>query len=70
MLDSTTDDAMPERFYANAPGRRSGMFKALTNVRPSHLADPGSFDFAGLVPSFVSGAAPGAASDHTGPENP
>ncbi len=70
MLDSTTDDAMPERICTNAPGRRSVMFKALTNVRPSHLADPGLFDFAGLAPRCVSGAAPGAASDHTGPENP
>jgi tRNA 2-thiocytidine biosynthesis protein TtcA len=25
------------------------MFRSLTNVRPSHLADPGIFDFAGLL---------------------
>jgi tRNA 2-thiocytidine biosynthesis protein TtcA len=25
------------------------MFRALMNVRPSHLADPGIFDFAGLM---------------------
>jgi tRNA 2-thiocytidine biosynthesis protein TtcA len=25
------------------------MFRALMNVRPSHLADPTLFDFAGLV---------------------
>ena len=66
MLDSTTDDAMPERICANAPGRRSVMFKALTNVRPGHPADLGLIDFTGLAPSCVSGAA----SDHTGPENP
>jgi len=89
MLDSTTDDTMLERLYADAPGsqeetqrqkikampdewerrrpgRRGIMFKALTNVRPAHLADPGLFDFAELAP----GAASGAALDHTGPENP
>jgi tRNA 2-thiocytidine biosynthesis protein TtcA len=31
-----------------APGRRQVMFRALMNVRPSHLADPGLFDFVGL----------------------
>ncbi|MEM7505415.1 MAG: tRNA 2-thiocytidine(32) synthetase TtcA [Pseudomonadota bacterium] len=34
-----------------APGRKDVMIKALTNVRPSHLADPALFDFAGLVAS-------------------
>ena len=33
------------------PGRRAVMFKALTNVRPGHLADPAAFDFAGLAPA-------------------
>jgi len=32
-----------------SPGRRNIMFKALMNVRPSHLADPNLFDFAGLM---------------------
>ena len=32
-----------------SPGRRQVMFRALTNVRPSHLADPGIFDFVGLM---------------------
>ena len=32
-----------------SPGRRAVMFKALTNIRPGHLADPGVFDFAGLA---------------------
>ncbi len=31
------------------PGRRNIMFRALMNVRPSHLADPALFDFAGLL---------------------
>ncbi len=32
-----------------SPGRRQVMFRALMNVRPSHLADPALFDFAGLM---------------------
>lgn len=32
-----------------SPGRRNIMFRALMNVRPSHLADPALFDFAGLL---------------------
>lgn len=32
-----------------SPGRRQIMFRALMNVRPSHLADPNLFDFAGLM---------------------
>jgi tRNA 2-thiocytidine biosynthesis protein TtcA len=31
------------------PGRRQVMFRSLMNVRPSHLADPTLFDFAGLA---------------------
>jgi tRNA 2-thiocytidine biosynthesis protein TtcA len=37
-----------------SPGRRQIMFRALMNVRPSHLADPALFDFLALAP----GAAP------------
>ncbi len=33
----------------NSPGRRQIMFRALMNVRPSHLLDPNLFDFAGLT---------------------
>ena len=33
----------------NSPGRRQVMFKALTNVRPSHMMDSKLFDFAGLM---------------------
>lgn len=34
---------------ARSPGRRQVMFRALMNVRPSHLCDPSVFDFAGLM---------------------
>jgi tRNA 2-thiocytidine biosynthesis protein TtcA len=30
------------------PGRRQILFRALTQVRPSHLLDPALFDFKGL----------------------
>ncbi|TPW26791.1 tRNA 2-thiocytidine(32) synthetase TtcA [Pararhizobium mangrovi] len=32
------------------PGRKDVMIRALANVRPGHLLDPGLFDFAGLMP--------------------
>lgn len=32
-----------------SPGRRQVMFRALMNVRPSHLADPSLFDFVALM---------------------
>jgi tRNA 2-thiocytidine biosynthesis protein TtcA len=38
-----------DEWEARTPGRRQVMFRALMNVRPSHLADPGIFDFAGLM---------------------
>ena len=34
---------------ANHPGRRQVLFRALTNVRPSHLLDQKLFDFLGLM---------------------
>ncbi len=34
---------------ARSPGRRQVMFRALMNVRPSHLPDPALFDFMGLA---------------------
>jgi tRNA 2-thiocytidine biosynthesis protein TtcA len=37
-----------ERQY---PGRVESMFKALTNVKPSHLLDRTLFDFASLRPN-------------------
>ncbi|EIE52812.1 tRNA 2-thiocytidine biosynthesis protein TtcA [Salipiger aestuarii] len=40
--------AILDQWEKNAPGRRQVMFKALTNIRPSHMLDPGLFDFRGL----------------------
>ncbi|WP_374646588.1 tRNA 2-thiocytidine(32) synthetase TtcA [Tabrizicola sp.] len=40
---------------ARTPGRRQVMFRALMNVRPSHLADPDLFDFAGLTAALADG---------------
>ncbi|WP_407704245.1 tRNA 2-thiocytidine(32) synthetase TtcA [Thermohalobaculum xanthum] len=53
--------ALLDQWEARTPGRRQVMFKALTNVRPSHLADPTLFDFAGLAP---------ASADPRDPETP
>jgi len=41
--------AMLDEWERRSPGRRQKMFKALSNSRPSHLLDPGLFDFAGLT---------------------
>jgi tRNA 2-thiocytidine biosynthesis protein TtcA len=38
-----------------SPGRRQIMFRSLMNVRPSHLADPALFDFAGLTAALADG---------------
>lgn len=35
---------------SRSPGRSDVMIRALTNVRPSHLADPNLFDFLNLIP--------------------
>ena len=42
---------MLDEWEARSPGRRQVMFRALTTVRPSHLADPRLFDFAALDPA-------------------
>ena len=39
-----------DEWEARSPGRRQVMFRALTNVRPSHLPDANLFDFSSLVP--------------------
>ncbi len=38
-----------DEWETRTPGRRQVMARALMNVRPSHLCDPGVFDFAGLM---------------------
>ncbi|WP_444461166.1 tRNA 2-thiocytidine(32) synthetase TtcA [Rhodobacter capsulatus] len=38
-----------DAWEARSPGRRQVMFRSLMNVRPSHLCDPGLFDFAALM---------------------
>lgn len=38
-----------DEWEVRSPGRRQIMFRSLMNVRPSHLADPSLFDFAGLL---------------------
>jgi tRNA 2-thiocytidine biosynthesis protein TtcA len=42
--------ALLDEWERRSPGRREVMFRALTRVRPSHLADPELFDFAHLWP--------------------
>ncbi|HSF97038.1 MAG TPA: tRNA 2-thiocytidine(32) synthetase TtcA [Thermohalobaculum sp.] len=54
--------AMLDEWERRSPGRRGVMFRALANVRPSHLADSSLFDFAGLAPE--------ATPAQKGPENP
>lgn len=39
-----------DEWETRAPGRRQVMFRALMNVRPSHLPDPALFDFSALDP--------------------
>jgi tRNA 2-thiocytidine biosynthesis protein TtcA len=39
---------MLDEWEAKSPGRREVMFRAMRNVRPSHLADERIWDFAGL----------------------
>jgi tRNA 2-thiocytidine biosynthesis protein TtcA len=39
---------MVDDWEARSPGRRQILFRALTQVKPSHLLDAGLFDFAGL----------------------
>ena len=41
--------AILDGWEANHPGRRNVLFRALTNVRPTHLLDGKLFDFLGLA---------------------
>ena len=38
-----------DTWETNSPGRRQVMFKAMSNIRPSHMLDPKLFDFASLM---------------------
>ncbi|MDF3607899.1 tRNA 2-thiocytidine(32) synthetase TtcA [Paracoccus sp. DMF-8] len=40
-----------DEWESRSPGRRQVMFRALMNVRPSHLPDPSLFDFTALDPN-------------------
>jgi tRNA 2-thiocytidine biosynthesis protein TtcA len=40
---------MLDEWERRSPGRRNVMFRALMNVRPSHMPDPALFDFAALA---------------------
>jgi tRNA 2-thiocytidine biosynthesis protein TtcA len=42
-----------DEWETRTPGRRQIMFRALMNVRPSHLADPALFDFAALAAALA-----------------
>lgn len=42
---------MLDGWESRSPGRRQVMFRALMNIRPSHLLDPSIFDFLGLSTS-------------------
>lgn len=53
--------AMLADWEMRAPGRREIIFRALTNVRASHLADPRLFNFAGLAPGTSGASAGGSA---------
>jgi tRNA 2-thiocytidine biosynthesis protein TtcA len=44
--------AMLDEWERRSPGRRQVLFRALSNVRPSHLLDAELFDFAELGPVF------------------
>ncbi|MCX7889511.1 MAG: tRNA 2-thiocytidine(32) synthetase TtcA [Rhodobacteraceae bacterium] len=48
--------ALLDTWERRSPGRRNVMFRALMNVRPSHLADPSLFDFAALAAGSRAGA--------------
>ena len=47
-LQRNVTKAMLAEMEARFPGRKETMLRALSHVSPSHLLDPGLFDFAGL----------------------
>ena len=48
--------AMLDGWEQAQPGRKNVLFRSLSNIRPSHLLDPGLFDFAGLAPNAAAAA--------------
>jgi len=42
---------MLDEWEKRTPGRRQVMFRALTNINPSHLLDPALFNFSSLFPA-------------------
>lgn len=48
---------MVDDWEARTPGRRQTLFRALSQVKPSHLLDTALFDFAGLAPGGGTGPA-------------
>ena len=68
--------AMLRQWEKQFPGRIENLFAALRNVAPSHLADTGLFDFAGLgarnggrVPEWLPGGGDGGAEEWNEEEN-
>jgi tRNA 2-thiocytidine biosynthesis protein TtcA len=49
-LERARVKALLEDWERARPGTKTNMFRALANSRPSHLLDPGLFDFAALTP--------------------
>lgn len=52
--------AMLDEWERRSPGRRQVLFRALANVRPSHLLDPRLFSFADLAGAFDAAVVPAA----------
>ncbi|MCB1823410.1 MAG: tRNA 2-thiocytidine(32) synthetase TtcA [Candidatus Competibacteraceae bacterium] len=68
--------AMLRQWEKQFPGRIENLFAALRNVAPSHLADTGLFDFAGLgarngglAPEWLPGGSDGAVAEWNEEEN-
>ncbi len=59
--------AMIDGWEKTHPGRRNVLFRALTNVRPSHMLDPRLWDFAGLARGTAPPAGPSAGNDENAP---
>jgi tRNA 2-thiocytidine biosynthesis protein TtcA len=50
--------AMLNEWEKNTPGRKEIIFQALARVTPTHLMDPGLFDFRSLAATSITEAAP------------